>query len=313
MRVPFAVLAFALLFGGVAVAEEKLPAFDPLWDYAKPAETEMRFRELLPQAEAGKDLDYELQLRTQIARTLGIQKKFEDAHRELDLVEKRLTDAVPVARVRYLLERGRALNSSNHEDKAKPLFKEAWTLGVKAKADVHAIDAAHMLGIVLPPDEQRAWHEKAMVLAEKSKDERARSWLGALYNNLGWTYFEMKKYEKALEIHKKGLAFREKAGQTKPTLIAKWAVARMLRALERYDEALKIQETLLEAWKKVGEENGFVYEEIGELLLATEDEPTAGPWFVKAWAKLKDSWLQEHEPERYARLRKLAGAEPVEE
>ena len=289
--------------------EEELPNFDKLWNYAKPDETEKRFREILPKAVASGDLDYELQLRTQIARTLGLQKKFDEAHAELDGVEKRLTDDVPVARVRYLLERGRAFNSSKKKDKALPLFEEAWDLAVKAKADFHAIDAAHMVGIVVPPDEKLAWHEKAMALAEKSEDERARGWLGPLYNNLGWAYFEMKDYEKALEIHKKGLAWREKAGQKRGVLIAKWCVARMLRALERYDEAMKMQEELLKAWEKRGEEDGFVYEEIAELLLVTKGEAEAKPWFKKAWAKLESSWIKDAEPERWARLKKLAEAE----
>lgn len=36
----------------------QLPDFDAWWDYNRPAETAVRFRELLPQAESGADADY---------------------------------------------------------------------------------------------------------------------------------------------------------------------------------------------------------------------------------------------------------------
>ena len=94
---------------------DELPNFNEWWNFQKPGETEKRFRELLPQASG--DRDYELQLRTQIARTLGLQGKFEAAHRVLDEVGPQLA----VVRMRYLLERGRTFNSSWQPDKARAL------------------------------------------------------------------------------------------------------------------------------------------------------------------------------------------------
>ena len=47
------------LSGGVAMAEE-LPEFDKLWNYSKPDETEKKFRELLPQAEASHSSEHRL-------------------------------------------------------------------------------------------------------------------------------------------------------------------------------------------------------------------------------------------------------------
>ena len=308
-------LALLLAYGGGATMthaeDEELPNFDRLWDYRKPDETEKRFRELLPKAEASGNLDYHLQLLTQLARTQGLQKKFDEAHAILDQVEQKLTNDVPIAKVRYLLERGRAFNSSKHPDKARVLFLEAWDLSRQVKSDRFAVDAAHMMGIVEPPEKQLAWSEKALAIVEKSEDKRLKGWLGALYNNIGWSYFELKRYEDALDMHRKGLAWRESIKQQGvPVLIARWAVARMLRALERYDEALKIQREVLEARKAIGEEGGYVYEEIGELLLATGKAEEAKPYFVKAWELLKgEDWLKNDEPERYARLRKLAGAD----
>lgn len=277
-------------------------------------ETERKFRELLPRAEASGNLSYHLELLTQIARTLGLQQKFEEAHAVLDDVEKRLTDEVEVARIRCLLERGRAYSSSKKEEKAKLLFVEAWERALKAEADFHAIDAAHMMNIVVEPAEKLGWMGKAMAVAEKTEDKRAKGWLGPLYDNLGWTYFEQKDHEKACEIHLRGWEYRKTQDDARATRIAKWATARMLRALGRLAEAMELQTELLEEWEEAGEENGFVFEELGELLLLRGREDEATPHFVRAWALLQEMhWLKESEPDRYARLARLAGATIEEE
>ncbi|GAC1365533.1 MAG: hypothetical protein NVSMB3_14150 [Acidobacteriaceae bacterium] len=110
-----ALIAIDFVFGAFsASAGMLLPDFDKIWDYGQPAVTEARFRALLPAAEA-TGADYHLQLLTQIARTQGLQamdgkpELFAAAHATLDQVERALDSARPVVRVRYLLERGRAL------------------------------------------------------------------------------------------------------------------------------------------------------------------------------------------------------------
>src|SRR5690242_9943799 len=114
--------------------------FDGLWDYNDAAGTEKKFRELLPKA---PDDAYRLELNTQIARAMGLQRKFDDAHKALDEVEASLKPGMDRLKVRYLLERGRVFNSSGEKDKARPLFLEAWELGQRSAEDGLAVDAAH--------------------------------------------------------------------------------------------------------------------------------------------------------------------------
>jgi len=136
--------AFMAAHMGVAMANtEQLPDLDKLWDYQDPAATEMKFRDVVPQAERSGDLDYRLQLQSQIARTLGLQGRFVEAHEALDGVEPALTGGTRVARVRYLLERGRALNSSGRPEDSRPFFLEAWEYGRGQGLDFYAVDAAH--------------------------------------------------------------------------------------------------------------------------------------------------------------------------
>jgi len=51
--------------------------------------------------------------------------------------------------VRYLLERGRTFNSAGEKDRARPLFVQAWEIAGAAGLEGLAVDAAHMVPIVV--------------------------------------------------------------------------------------------------------------------------------------------------------------------
>ena len=285
-----------------------LPDFDAMWDYNNPDTTEAKFTELVPLAEESGDISYLAQLMTQVARARGLQMRFTDAHRTLDGVEAMLTDDLVVARIRYLLERGRVHNSAGRADSARPLFLEAWETGLGAKEDFYAVDAAHMMAIIEPPEDQLVWAGKAMQVAEKSSDERAGRWLGSLYNNTGWTYHDMGDYEKALELFEKALAWNREQGNEERIRIARWTVARAYRSLGRVEEALTIQEALEREIQEKGlETDGYVFEEIAEcfLLLGRDDE--AKGYFAVAYERLsQDQWLVANQADRLKRLKELS-------
>lgn len=87
---------------------------DALWNFNDPAASEARFREALIKAQG----DDALVLSTQIARTLGLRQRYEEAHRELDAVEAAARDAGAAVRVRVALERGRVLRRPANRWKA---------------------------------------------------------------------------------------------------------------------------------------------------------------------------------------------------
>lgn len=283
------------------MASEFWPDFNDLWDYYDPAGTEKKFRELLPKAKEAGNGTYYLQLMTQIARSLSLQKQFENAHQILDEVESQMPGG-DIVEVRYLLERGRSFNSAGQPERAVPLFKKAVEVAESINADFYTVDAYHMLGIAAPPDERLEWNLTAIAYAEKSSSERARNWLGSLYNNTGWTLFDEKRHEEALDLFQKALSHREQQGKEKEIRVARWCVAKALRVLGRVEEALAIQREL----EGTGEADGFTEEEIAECLLALGEAEASRPYFQRAYEKLNQiDWVAEDQA-RINRLKSLS-------
>ena len=288
---------------------QHLSEFDKLWDYNNPAGTEKKFRALIPDLNHPGKESLRLQLLTQIGRTLSLQMKFENAHKVLDEVESGLqNEDFYLAKIRYFLERGRTYNSSGQKDKAIGFFLKAYELGTGHNEDFYTVDAAHMLGIVETPDAGLKWNEKAMELAERSADERAHNWLGALYNNSGWTYHDKKEYDKALEFFQKNVNWHTEKKKPGELIIARWSVARVFRSLERIDEAIDIQTNLLKEIQDNGlAQDGYIYEELAECYLIKENKEASRKYFGLAYDLLsKDIWLAEYEKERLSRMKVLS-------
>ncbi len=275
-----------------------------LWNFRDPAVSERTFREELASARR----DRQLELLTQIARTYSLRDRFDDANRLLDEIEPQLAGAGPAPRVRYLLERGRTLRSAGAPGRARPLFVDAWNLAHASGLDGLAVDAAHMVALVeTKTGDQLEWNERALALAERSADRYAQSWNASLHNNIGWTLHDAGRFDEALAHFEAALRERQQRGSTADIREARWAVARCLRSLARYDEALKIQRALEADGAVDREPDGYVFEEIAELLDATGKRAEATPYFRRAADLLgKDAWFARHEGARLGRLRAKA-------
>jgi tetratricopeptide (TPR) repeat protein len=283
-----------------------------IWDFADPALSRRRFLALTDAEPPGspKALLY----RTQVARAHGLSGDFAEASALLEAAATRVDDldagcSLDHVRARIAIERGRVLNSSGSAAEAAPYFDDAYELAVKAGAAGLAIDALHMraiaAGAVDGPESSAAWNTRAIAEAEASDDPAARRWLASLLNNHGWDKHEAGDYAAALGLFERALAAREEQGGEPEVTIAKWTVARALRSLGRLDEALAIQDALVET--PAGADDGFVHEERGECLLALGRPDEARPAFARAHMLLSaDPSLAAAEPDRLARLRDLS-------
>ncbi|MCD6176247.1 MAG: tetratricopeptide repeat protein [Candidatus Cloacimonetes bacterium] len=316
MRYLFYILIIFAFFGcstdkSSNVGINPLPNFDAMWDYQHPDSTEVIFTEMLKgmkgSAESSYDAEYHAELLTQIARTQGLQGKFIQAHATLDSVKNMLGENMKTAQIRYLLERGRVFNTSGEWEISKPLFLKAYEFGVENGLDIYTLDAAHMMGIVEPPDKQLEWSLKALKIAEETSDTNCKGWLGSLYNNIGWTYHDLKEFDQALSYFQKGYEWRTEIGDENGARIAKWTIGRCLRSLKQNEEALKIQkeiQAVIEE-KKIPDD-GYVFEELAELYLLNGNMELAKKNFTLAYEELsKDRWIVKNQPDRLRRLKKL--------
>jgi tetratricopeptide (TPR) repeat protein len=271
---------------------------DSRWNFSDPAASENAFRELADEV----DGEVCLQVQTQVVRALGLQRKFDDGHEMLDEIEAAASE--PLTKVRVALERGRLLNSAGDLQAARPHFETALKIADEAGEEFYAVDAAHMLGIVNPPDEQLEWSLEALLRAEAATSERARSWLGSLYNNIGWSLHELARHHEALDMFEKAVEWHEHAAKEPGLRIARWTVARQLRELGEVEAALAKQRAILAEY--TDEVSGYVYEELGECLLALGQSHKARPHFAKAYEMLSaDSWMVANDAERLERLKTL--------
>ena len=297
---------------------------DELWDFDDPATSERRLESLLGTGDLPPTARAEVQ--TQLARALGLQGRYDDALKILDAVVAGIENAEPatdaeggqpgsqaesgpsatppppIVVIRVALERGRVLNSSGKPADSVELFAQALQVARSAGEDFLAVDAAHMLAIA---DRARAehWTNEALRQVSTSTDPRTRRWAGSLHNNAGWARHDAGDFAAALAEFEAAQYAYETHGTAEQVRVARWAVARALRSLARFDEAMAIQQQLVEQ----GPPDGYVQEEIAELCLASGRPDEARQHAAAAVELLgSDSWFTEYESGRWERLRRIA-------
>lgn len=285
------------------------------WRFDDPNASELRFVQLAEAARERGELTAALELRTQVARAQGLSGRMEDAARTLDAIAAECSELPPVLRVRVWLEQGRVLNSSHQPVAARPLFERAWELARAEHLEGLAVDAAHMIAITFlsEPNVAIRWNDQALALARASTQAAARRWLPSLLNNQGWSYFEQQNPGRALALFEEALVLRREQANPQATRIAEWCVAKARRVLGHAEQALEIQLRLLAEHSAVGNVDGYVFEELGELYLTLGQAELAGEYFAQAYAELgADAELQRSEAPRLLRMARLGGVpQPV--
>jgi tetratricopeptide (TPR) repeat protein len=177
-------------------------------------------------------------------------------------------------------------NSAGREGRGRTSFLSAWELARAAGEDGLAVDAAHMLGIVEPPDVAREWNGRAMDLARTSPDPAARRWIGSLANNMGWACHEAGDDDVAIALFTQSRDAFLADGRVDRARVARWSIARCLRSRGDVEEALDAQQVLLAELDALGKTDGYVLQEIAECLVALGREDEAQPLFARARAAL---------------------------
>ncbi len=280
-----------------------LENFDDIWGLVgDPIKVEAKLTKLLKAAEACPDRSIYPQILSQIALAQGMQKKFNEAHASLDRA-KALLETSTLVEARILLDRGKVYQQSEHTSRARKYFEQSYTLSIKHGFELYAIDAAHMIAIISDDiSDKLYWNERAIELANRTDNLKARSWLGSLYNNIGQNYLEAGRFEDALAAFTQTLHYRQEEGFIINIRVAKWAIACALRELGRFDEALKTQLSLFSEYNALSKNNdlgmpietfdslrGFVCEELAKIYEAKLDQAQAAYYACLAYELLSRS------------------------
>ncbi len=284
---------------------------DAIWDFSDPAGTEAKFMALRERLGRKEDHAKLMELDTQLARAQGLQGRFAHALATLETMHERLEPDERRPAIRYELEMGRVLRSSGSPTGARDYFERAVKLAKEAGEEALEIDAWHMIALVEPSPAQRIHiNMDALERASAASDPRARRWRGSLWNNTGMDFHELGELDWAMEAFEASLAAWEE-DYPERTRIARWMIGWTLRLQGKLPEALAAQEALERDYAD-DPGAGYVEEELGEIHLAWPGDDAwkhralARKYFARAHEMLSANGEIDHDPERLARMKRLA-------
>jgi tetratricopeptide (TPR) repeat protein len=290
----------------------KLQDLDASWNPKDPSVSEAEFRAMLPYATQleGRGKSLLIELKALLARALGAQNKFGEARASLDEAAALLEqpEAAPgvAAKIRWLMERGRLHILEKTPSQARALFAEAWTLAVNSGEDYFAVEIAQLMAATEPQKAQTEWILRAIQIAETSPLAKTKRWLGSLYTTLGWKQFDVRQYDKALEVFQKAVSHLKAQGTEREAFVARWSIGKVLRALGKTEEALTIQKALLSELGIGGARDGRLYEEMAECLQTLKRTTEAQLYFELAYRELsEDEWVNDNQPLKLKRMKDL--------
>jgi tetratricopeptide (TPR) repeat protein len=289
---------------------------DSLWDFSDPAGSEAKFMALRQHLGARKDHARLMELDTQLARAQGLQGRYAHALMTLETMQERLEADEARPAIRHDLEMGRVLRTSGNLNGAKPYFEQAAKAAKKAGEEALEIDALHMLALVEPEPAQRIHiNMEALERAAAASDPKARGWRGSLWNNTGMDFHELGELDRAMDAFEASLAAWEQDYPDRVP-IARWMIGWTMRLQGRLADALAAQEALERDYAESGRQSaGYLEEELGEIHLSWPGDDgwkhrsVARQYFARAYELLSQNGELDHDPERLARIKRLAEGE----
>lgn len=189
-------------------------------------------------AEAARDefnRPIEVEALSQMARMCLLTNRPDEAKKYLAEAASRATDSDSMGWSRYLGVKGRMEWKAGDLKAARQTFEDMFDYCSLHDLWSRAVDAAHMVAIVAEtPEDQIEWSRKGIAIAESRDTE---NWLGPLWNNLGGIYYEMKKYDSALECYATARQYHWRFSDERSKLVADYHVGMTYRFLGDYKEA----------------------------------------------------------------------------
>ncbi len=255
---------------------------------------------------------------SQVARCYLSIKRKEEGREWLARAAEVATDQKPEGWSRYLGVRGRyewqdaaaeAKAVSPEAPKAAGTFKEMYQFCMANDLFNRAIDAANMMTITGGMEERIEWGTRGIEAAEKGNLE---SWLAPLWNNLGWNYDDLGRYEESLEALKKAREYHYKKENELAKLIADWSVGHAYRMVGQLDSASSCMNEVYDwAVKRYDQDSkpenaewvGFSHRELGDIALAEGDRKAALDHLKKAKKYLMEAGMPNWDAKGFEELK----------
>jgi tetratricopeptide (TPR) repeat protein len=276
------ILTAACAFAGCSPAPEesasaeRLVEADEMFNGRQYAEAGRLFEAIANDAEAAGDASAFVEAASMRARSYLILEDGEAGRRWLDRAAARATESDALGWSRYLGVRGRFEWKDGDNPTATATFRAMFDYCGTHELWSRAIDAAHMVAITGDPEERFEWAEKAIAMAESGE---LTGWLGPLWNNLGWDYVGVERYDEARDALEKAREYHYMGESDLPKLIADYSVAHVIRLQGRTADAKIAMRDVFDWASRLNDEDvqdavewmGFSRWELGEVAV-TEGE-----------------------------------------
>lgn len=213
---------------------ERIEAADELFRSRQYEEAGKLFEQIATDADESGDTAAYVEACAMRARSYLITGCKDEGRPWIEQAAARANARMPQVWSRYLGVRGRFEWQDNDNETATRTFKDMYDYCTRHELYSRAVDAAHMVAITGDESEKFDWSYKGIEAAEAGE---MTSWLGPLWNNLGWNYYDAERYEEALEALEKAKEYHYMGEQALPRLIADYSVGHVHRVMGHTDEA----------------------------------------------------------------------------
>ena len=285
---------------------DRLAKADEVFKSRQYAEAGVLFEEIAGEAEAAGDNSAFVEAASMRARSYLITEKKDEGRVWLVRAAAMAVESDPAGWSRYLGVRGRFEWQDGDNETATNTFREMFDYCGEKELWERAVDAAHMIAITGDQKEKFDWSLKGIEMAEKGGMD---GWLGPLWNNLGWNYYDDERYGEAYDALVKAREYHYKGEAELPKLIADYSVAHVMMKQDRLHEAeaemLKVLDwaTRLNAdgASDAVEWMGFARWDLGEMVVESGDPATGVGMLKEALGEIEKSGMPNWDPDQWKR------------
>ncbi len=288
------------------VFAERLAEADQMFNGRQYAEAGTLFDTIAGDAEAAGDVSAFVEAASMRARSYLIQEDGEAGRPWLDRAAAQATESDALGWSRYLGVRGRFEWKDGDNATATATFRAMFDYCGTHELWSRAIDAAHMVAITDDPEERFEWAEKAIAMAESGE---LTGWLGPLWNNLGWDYVGVERYDEAREALEKAREYHHMGEGVLPKLIADYSVAHVIRLQGQTVDAKAAMRDVFDWASRLNDENvqnavewmGFSRWELGEIAVTEGETSVAIHLMSEALEELELAGMPNWDPDDWAK------------